>query len=136
MTSKLTTVNTRSFLKPLCSKQNELCLTKPFSFCSHGSKKYYYLASVGNFSKFIKKYGLTKKTYRGMELSYCFFTKEEIDKVPKCYRRGGEYGHDTIKIIKTLYGNSQLGINDHKVDGIVRFCKVHDMKYIIEGLNL
>jgi hypothetical protein len=119
-----------SFFKPIVSKQKELNLEKPMynrSLSSCGSTsnniKKYYLAKVGNFAKFIKRHGLNRKTW-GHGSFYQYFTKEEIDKVPKHYRRGCEYGHDIVV----------FDYSDHRYRDcfpeLMRFCKSRELEYI------
>lgn len=85
--------NTRViFLKPVRSKIKEMA----------GDKQFYYIAKVGDYAKTLRKYGLGHLSYGSGDWSQdgCarYLTKNDIERLPKYLRRGGEYGHDPIKI--------------------------------------
>lgn len=59
--------------------------------------KYYYMTQmdIKKYKKMRAKYKLTRS---GKFQNHTFYTKNEIDRIPKAYRRGGEYGHDMVKL--------------------------------------
>ena len=82
------------FVKPIISKNREL----------DGNKNYYYIAQFKK-KEYIRKEGKYLSLYREkddhhsiLKGRFIFYSKAEIDKFPKYMRKGGEYGHDQIKI--------------------------------------
>ena len=84
----------RSFYKPVRSKRKEL----------NGGLHFYYLVKVANYAKTMRKYklgylcnGIPPWSHYG---SVEYFNREQINKFPKYMRRGGEYGHDSVIVLK------------------------------------
>ncbi len=95
----------RFFLRPIYSKIWE----------NDKRSEFFYLAKVNDYANVMKKYGLGHLSYGQIpdDVRYLdgyvyehdggskkYLTKEEIDHFPKYMRRGGEYGHDPVKISK------------------------------------
>ena len=82
----------RPFLKPFYSKYYEL----------EGREDFYYIVAVNNFADVMEKAGIrTRGPLRYAQYgSDPYFTRHDIDKFPKYMRRGGIYGHDTIRAKK------------------------------------
>jgi hypothetical protein len=98
------------FLKPIFSKLKEL----------DGKKEIYYMAKVYNYADTFKKYGLGRLSFGHPGWSQngtpYLFSKEDIDHLPKYLRRGGEYGHDAVKV------NGKLGKYFRNI------CKLHKIE--------
>ncbi len=84
----------KPFLKPITSKTRELS----------GNPDLYYLTKVDDYAKVMRKYGLGHLCYGHLDYGVMvgtkkFLSKEEIDHLPKHMRRGGEYDHDSVKLL-------------------------------------
>jgi len=106
----------RHFLRPYHSKMAE----------NKGLTEFYYLPKVGNFAKFIKKHGLCRRL--GPYCKYTFFSKQQIDKLPKQYRRGGIYGHDSCKIL-ILGPREPQYLQPEIIKHVINLCKIHNIPY-------
>lgn len=95
-------VSQNTFIKPLSSVIRQ----------DIGEPHFYYMTPVADIAKIAKKYGITPNgrggggNWSGHQAweypIYDFFTKTEIDRIPKHMRRGGEYGHDPIRISRNV----------------------------------
>lgn len=101
---------------------------KPIESCKRqtNNNPYYYIAVVSNYKTFTSKYNLYPQNSRRTRK---FFNRKEIDKIPKRHRRGGIYGHDTVRLVldKRL---SPLWIRDH-VDDLKLKCRKYALSYKI-----
>lgn len=111
------------FIKPLESSLLE----------SRGSEKFYYATLLRDHTRRLSKLA-TRPTKN--HNTKAFYSKKEIDLLPRHLRRGGEYGHDAV-IVKRRdktkeerenklpsYREAELARDIAEADHLIKICKV------------
>lgn len=115
-----------TFIRPLKSKIAEV----------NGNENIYYVALISKPKK-IDKISDTPWGATGWNPCCCrqttkLYNKNEISKVPRHLRRGGEYGHDPVKAIdisnNTTYITNEKFKKERKK--YINLCKVYGLKII------
>lgn len=120
------------FNKPIISKNKEKLIKY---------EDFYYVVKLKNYSKIMNKYGINRGGGGGNwnHLNFVnsdwyqngkrqFFSKDEIDRLPRHLRRGGEYGHDSV-LIKRSYNASD---NNAKILYCKKMCKIYNIALIFK----
>lgn len=64
------------------------------------------------------------------------FTKEQLDKAPRRFRRGGEYGHDPVRLFRYTANVVYVDEMNAKIKGIKNFCKIQGIPCSIKDIKV